>query len=102
MIDKNGYSPSIVQSVKECWVSKAKDCDLVRHEIFMGNPNRKLSKQYGLWVWLTPYWHNGSNYSVHGTNGHELDLKLKKAGQEAFEKIYSRDEFIRIFGKSYL
>ena len=31
-----------------------------------------------------------------------LDRMLKRVCQERFEEIYSHEEFMRIFGKSYL
>ena len=98
-MDKNGYNPTILQDKEECFVSHSTG-DLVRHEVFYGTANRKLSKQYGLWVWLTPYWHNMSNDGVHFNK--VLDLTIKKYAQQKFEETHSREEFRQIFGKSYL
>jgi hypothetical protein len=39
---------------------------------------------------------------VHGKNGHDLDMMLKRTAQAEFEKTHSREEFISIFGKNYL
>lgn len=98
--DRNGYGPSILQEKEECWVSHARNCDLVRHEVFYGTANRKLSKYYGLWVYLTPHWHNMSNEGVHFNK--ELDLRLKRIAQAEFEMRYPELDFIQIFGKNYL
>lgn len=99
-MDKNGYNQSILQDRMECWVSHQHDCDLVRHEVFYGSGYRKLSKRHGLWVYLTPYWHNMSNEAVH--NNKELDTKLKQFAQRKFEELYSHEEFIKIYGRSWL
>ena len=71
------------------------------HHIF-GGPNRKLSEHYGLKVWLCgQQCHENGPGSVHMNR--ETDLALKEAGQRDFEKIHgTREDFRRIFGKSYL
>ena len=44
-----------------------------------------------------------SDDGVHGINGHELDVELKQACQQAFEADgHTRKEFIELIGKSYL
>ena len=45
-----------------------------------------------------------SEYGVHNRKGHEFDMYLKKLGQERAmdEYAWTTDEFIDIFGKSYL
>lgn len=99
-LDRNGYGPTILQSKKECWVSHQTGVDLVRHEVFGGYANRALSKRYGLWVWLTPQWHNMSKNGVHFNK--PLDLKLKRFAQAEFEVNYPDLDFIELFGKNYL
>lgn len=71
------------------------------HEIFNG-ANRKLSIKYGLCVSLCPAHHNMSNDSVHLNR--EKELQLKKWGQEKCMEYYkmTKEEFIKIFGKSYI
>lgn len=75
-----------------------------RHEIFFGTANRKKSIKYGLVVFIRPEDHNMSEYGVHNRKGHEFDMYLKKLGQERAMDEYSwtTDEFIEIFGKSYI
>lgn len=99
-MDRNGYNPSILQDKEECWVSKQSNCELHRHEVFYGTANRKLSKRYGLWVYLTPYWHNMSNNGVHSNKA--LDARLKAEAQAKFEETHTRQEFVEIFGRNYI
>lgn len=70
------------------------------HHIFNGTANRRLSDKYGYIVPLCHYCHNEPPNGVHFNR--ENDLKLKRWAQTDFEKTHSRNEFIEIFGKSYL
>lgn len=73
-----------------------------KHHIFYGNPNRKLSERYGLWVYLCLEHHRTSPKAVHA-GCREIDQALKVAGQRAFENRHgNRQDFVRIFGKNYL
>ncbi|MEE0733303.1 MAG: hypothetical protein U0M23_06670 [Acutalibacteraceae bacterium] len=90
---------TIMQDKKECYITKRTD-NLHRHHIYGGAGRRKLSEQYGCWVWLTGEWHNQSNHGVHFNPS--LDLWLKQQCQKKMEKQYTRQEFICIFGRSYL
>jgi len=83
---------------KECYITKATE-GLHKHHIF-GGANRKLSEQYGLYVYLIPRLHNMSDEGVHFNR--EFDLRLKREGQMKFEETHSREDFRRIFGKNYL
>lgn len=72
------------------------------HHIFYGTANRKLSEKYGLKVYLCLKHHQDSREGVHGRN-RELDQKLKKKAQIAFEQKHgSRVDFINIFGRNCL
>lgn len=75
-----------------------------RHEIFFGTANRKKSIDYGLYVYLLPQDHNASIYGVHSRLGKDFNLYLKKKGQLQAMVTYNWtvDDFIKIFGKSYL
>ena len=77
---------------------------LVRHEIFFGTANRQKSIEYGLVVFIRPEDHNMSSYGVHCINGHEFDAYLKQFGQYIAMKEYgwTKEDFIKLFGKSYL
>lgn len=70
------------------------------HHVFYGNGMRKLSDKYHLVVPLCNYHHNMSNESVHFN--YERDLGLKMDAQLKFEKKYSHEQFMAVFGKNYL
>lgn len=74
---------------------------LHKHHVFFGVKNRKISEQNGFTVKLCLLDHEGTD-GVHGKNGHELDLQLKRACQEEYEKTHTRAEFIGLIGKSYI
>lgn len=75
--------------------------DVERHHIY-GGSNRKFSEEYGFVVPLRYDLHpNGAR--VNPKYGQKVDAKLKRMGQEYFEAHYgSREDFIRLFGRSYL
>jgi hypothetical protein len=90
---------SIIQTEKECYVCHT-TYNLQDHHIIYGTANRKQSEKYGLKVWLCQEHHTGS-CGVHFNK--DLDMHLKKLAQMHFEAhIGARNEFIRVFGKSYL
>lgn len=90
---------SIIQSEKECFVCKT-TLNLHEHHVFFGTGNRKISEKYGMKVWLCQEHHTGRN-GVHFDR--QLDLLIKTVAQGTFEKeIGSREEFRRLFGRSYL
>ena len=91
---------SIVQSEKVCFLC-GRTGNLERHHIFFGTSNRKNADKYGLTVWLCgDTCHRCGKNAVH--QNRLTDLYLKEQGQRAFEKTHTREEFIQIFGKSYL
>jgi len=72
---------------------------LDEHHVF-GGPNRKLSEEYGLKVYLCH--HSCHLHGVHKHNG--MNKALKATVQQMAMEHYgwTVDEFRRIFGKSYL
>ena len=76
----------------------------VRHEVFFGTANRKKSIQFRLYVFISPEDHNMSELGVHGRYGAEFNTHLKKIGQKAAMTVYgwSEEDFIKVFGKSYI
>lgn len=92
---------SIIQNEKKCLFTGS-TVELDKHHIFFGNPDRKLSEKYGLWVWLRHDRHIEMSPYATPHNNRELDLELKKIGQMAFELQYPDLDFIEIFGKNYL
>lgn len=65
--------------------------------IYHGTANRKIADREGCWVWLRHdihmRLHNGDTY---------LDTRLKEICQKKFEETHTREEFRKLFGKSYL
>lgn len=76
---------------------------LERHEVFFGGRNRNKSIEDGLVVFITLEQHRGT-YGVHGKNGHELDLELKKIAEKRWCEYYGKtiEDFIKRYGKNYL
>lgn len=89
---------SILQTEKICYVT-GRAGKLHLHHIF-GGGRRSISDRYGLWVWLSPEWHNMSGHGVHFN--HELDLRLKREAQAAFEAQHGRQAWMELLGKNYL
>lgn len=70
------------------------------HHVFFGNANRKISDRYGYVIGLCQAHHTGQN-GVHFNK--RLDMQLKTMAQEHFESNYgSREDFIKVFGKSFI
>lgn len=61
------------------------------HEVY-GGSNRQRSMKYGLCVPLCRSCHSNVN----------IISDLRKHCQKEYEKTHSRDEFIKLIGKSYL
>ena len=104
-MSKSG-SESILQDTKECYVCRKRYNmsavgGLQKHHIYAGK-NRKVSDLNGFWVWLLPLWHTGCNHAVHCRDGAALDMELKQDCQRKYEETHSRDEFIKLIGRSYL
>lgn len=88
------------QSEQVCYICGGTD-RLNNHHIFLGNPNRANSEQYGLKVYLCYTHHLHSKTGVHFNK--QLMDRLHREGQEAFEREHgSREDFKRIFGSNYL
>lgn len=93
---------SIMSNEKECFICRTTK-DLHKHHIFSGTANRRQSEKYGCWVYLCADHHNMSNDGVHFNK--PFDIVLKKYCQKIWEDVENngtREEFIHIFGKSYL
>ena len=69
---------------------------------FRRNRTEKIVEKYGLFVFLHgEKCHRNGKQSVH--RNREVRLRVQQDGQRAFEdKIGSREEFRKIFGKSFL
>ena len=84
-----------MQDEKVCFITGSQ-IGLDKHHVYAG-ARRKASEKYGCWVWLRHDLH----MELHDRNK-ELDKMLRRVCQERFEEIYSRQEFMEVFGKSYL
>lgn len=74
---------------------------LEEHHIFEGNGKRTMSERYGLKVYLCGLsCHREGTESAHKCK--ETKDMLHKLAQTKFEELHSRDEFVLVFGKSYL
>lgn len=89
----NNPKPTVEDRCRYCCTPYAST-----HEVFDGNGRRQLSIKYGMQVKLCIPCHK--DIQEHPLQGR--DLELKKEFQGKFEETHSRDEFIRVFGKSYL
>ena len=93
-------SKSIISNEKECFICDTQ-FNLHKHHIFYGYSNRVNSENEGCWVYLCARHHDFSDDAVHMNIC--FDITLKKYCQHVWEeKKGSRDEFRKIFGKSYL
>ena len=95
------YTESIITTENKCFICGCQG-HLHTHHIFHGVSNRKNSEKYGLKVPLCYECHEGKNGVHHNSNNNDADLYLKRIGQAKFEETHTRQEFISIFGKSYL
>lgn len=83
---------------RECYICGRTDW-IERHHIF-GGPYRKASERHGLMVDLCHWCHNEPPAGVHHNS--EVNHRLKAGFQGKFEETHTRQEFLEIFGKSYL
>lgn len=98
MADKNGYNPSILATEPgKCYICRS-DTETVRHEIYYGAKNRKISKINGFWLDVCPTCHR----RIHDVPGKGFDKLLKQKCQKNYEAFGTRDGFRRLVGRSYL
>ena len=70
------------------------------HHIMHGTANRRLSEHYGIKVYLCTYHHRSGPESAHRCS--QTDILLKQAAQRTFERKYSREKWMEVFGRNYL
>jgi len=94
-------SKSIISIEKRCGVCGKKN-NLHLHHIFFGK-NRKKADEDGLTIYLC-YEHHEGTKGVHGKDGHELDIKLKRLAEKNWLEHYGKteDDFIERYGRNYL
>lgn len=95
---RNGYGKSLFNTEDGTCYNCGYVGDTARHEPIHG-ARRKLSKKYGLWIAVCPRCHD----LMHK---HESDsfYYLKEDAQRLFMNEYnvSVEDFIKLFGKSYI
>lgn len=90
-------SKSILQPNDKCCFITGSTINLDKHHIYANTANRKLSEKYGCWCWLR----HDVHMKLHDQDK-DLDRYLRQECQKEFEKTHTREEFRKIFGKSYL
>lgn len=93
-----------MQKNKECYICRElydinMQVGLECHHIF-GGANRNISEKQGLKVWLCQAHHNTAPHGVHFN--YDNMKWLRERGQLKFEEKHSREEFRRLFSRSYL
>lgn len=101
-LDRAGYAESIMQHGGGCAIcGRTWGAKLDRHEPF-GGANREKSKAFGMWIVLC---HDGCHEgpgSVHADGALAREWRRKAQRAAMIEYGWSREEFIRRFGKSEL
>ena len=90
---------SILKNEPVCFVC-GNPYSVQKHHIY-GGGNRSVSEDNGFWVYLCPRHHTRTIYSVHGDPDHRLDKELKAMCQSIYEREHTREDFIRLIGRSY-
>ena len=92
---------SIIDDNRRCFVCGSQN-NLHLHHIMFGKNRNKADKD-GLTVYLCYQHHEGTN-GIHGKNGYELDLRLKKIAEERWLEYNNKsiDDFIKRYGRNYL
>ena len=84
---------------KRCYITGFQsqlDC----HHIY-GGPNRNTSDNMGFWIWLEHGLHMKLHAHAHPCETLQHDLKVEC--QKRFEEMgHTREEFMRLIGRSYL
>ena len=89
---------SALQDEKRCYFCGAV-VNLERHHIFAGVANKPISERLGLWVWLCPRDHRGTDGAQYDKDKNRL---LKAEAQKAFERFHTRAEWMALIRKNYL
>lgn len=73
---------------------------LHKHHIFEGTALRRISEAEGFFVWLCPYHHEFGRASAH--TDIRIRRYLQREAQQRYEEAHTREEFMRLVGRSYL
>ncbi len=82
----------------QCYICERPYSEL--HEVFFGNPDARLSQDYGMVVRLCAYHHRDHKAGVH--HNREFDLQLKTEYKAKFEEMYPDLNFCDIFKCAWL
>lgn len=74
---------------------------LHKHHFMHGTSDRKKAEHWGLWAYVCNERHHEYGPEAPHVN-HEVDLFLKQVAQGRFEKLYSHELWMEVFGKNYL
>jgi hypothetical protein len=85
--------------MRECIVCGSAG-QIEKHHVFGGTANRKISEKNGFVVDLCSYHHRDSREGVHFNK--DLAILLKQKFQKVYEQEHTREEFIKLIGRSYL
>lgn len=93
------HSESLISNERRCYATGRID-SLDRHHCFKSS-RRKAAEKHGLWIYLTHDVHMAMH--DHTPPYETLENDLKAVAQQAFEDNGgTREDFMRIFGASYL
>jgi len=70
------------------------------HEVYFGNPNARLSQEWGMVTKLCYLHHQSTEQGVH--HNINFDIALKQRYQEKFEQEHGHDKFMEVFKRNYL
>lgn len=75
---------------------------LHNHHVFFGTGDREISDLFPeCQISICYECHEGTN-GVHGKNGRNLDLKLKREAQARFVAKHGHTKFMQLFGRNYM
>lgn len=85
------------QIVKKCYLTGRTD-HLDKHHC-MNGPFRKKAEAFGLWIFLQ----HDVHMKLHQTpQGQKVAIWLKQQAQEAFERKYGHEKWMKEFKRNYL
>lgn len=73
---------------------------LEEHHVIPGAAGRRISEEHGLKVYLCMPHHRGSAAAVH--KNHDNMLLIQRDAQQAFERIRTREDWMRTVGRNYM
>lgn len=106
---KRQHRDSILQKKDgRCWLCMRLHGDYTqkagihKHHVFFGQGQREISEANGFTVYLcwNHHIHDGGPEAVH--KNHDTCLLIQQETQRKYEQTHSREDFIRLIGRSYL